>query len=81
MKQKDITLIVVIAAVSAIFSFLISGHIFVTPANRQQKVEAVDKITDSFQTPSNKYFNSNSVNPTPDSTVGAGDNGNPFNGQ
>ena len=36
MKQKDLALIVIIAFISAIVSFLISGRIFVTPADRQQ---------------------------------------------
>jgi hypothetical protein len=81
MKQKDIALIIVIAFVSAIISFLVSNKIFVTPANRQQEVEVVDKINASFQTPSKKYFNSNSIDPTQNSQLGTGNNQNPFSGQ
>lgn len=80
MKQKDIALIVVIALISAILSFFVSNKIFVTPANRQQQVEVVDAISPSFQTPSNKYFNSNSIDPAQSSPIGTGNNQNPFNG-
>jgi hypothetical protein len=80
MKQKDIALIIVIAVVSAIISFLISGKIFVTPANRQQKVETVDVIKPEFTPPSTKYFNKDSIDPTQLVTTGNNNNPNPFNG-
>lgn len=79
MKQKDIALIIAIAGISAVVSFVVSNKLFVTPDNRQQKVEVVDPINSSFQTPSSKYFNSNSIDPT-QSTTGGGNNDNPFNG-
>jgi hypothetical protein len=81
MKQKDIALIIVIAFISAIISFIASDKIFVTPANRQQEVEVVDVINPKFQIPSSKYFNSNSIDPTQESQIGSGNNQNPFSGQ
>ena len=81
MKQKDLALIIVIAVVSGVVSFFVSNKIFVTPANRQQQVDVVDKINPSFQTPSTKYFNSSSIDPTQESQIGNNDNQNPFNGQ
>lgn len=80
MKQKDIALIIVVAVISAIVSFIVSGKIFVTPANRQQKVEVVDKIDSDFTQPDSKYFNSSSVNPTQLVTIGNNNNQNPFSG-
>lgn len=80
MKQKDVALIIIIAFISAIVSFLISGRLFVTPANRQQQVEVVDPITTSFQTPDSKYFNKDSIDPTQQTQIGTGNNQNPFNG-
>jgi hypothetical protein len=80
MKQKDVALILVIAFVSAVFSFLLSNKLFVTPTTRQQKVEVVDKITSDFQQPDKKYFNSSSIDPTQSSQVGVDNNQNPFNG-
>ncbi len=79
MKQKDIAVIIVVAFLSAIISFILSGRIFVTPANRQQPVEVVDKISTEFQLPDSRYFNANSINPTVLSQLGTDTNQNPFN--
>lgn len=80
MKQKDIALIIVLAAVSAVVSFLVSGWIFNKPANRQQKAEVVDVITSDFTLPSEKYFNNNSIDPTQLIQIGNSNNPNPFDG-
>ena len=80
MKQKDVALIIVIAFISAIVSFVVSNKLFITPSNRQQQVEVVDPIDSSFKAPDKKYFNSGSVDPTPPSQVGGDTNQNPFNG-
>lgn len=84
MKQKDIAMIIIIAAVSGVASFFISGHLFVTPANRQQQVEHVDAIDAEFSVPTTtdfkKYFNSNSIDPTQAVQVHNQDNPNPFSG-
>lgn len=79
MKQKDIALIIVIVAFSAVISFFVSGKIFVTPSNRQQAVQTVDVIDSSFQTPSSKYFNKDSIDPAQLVQVSANNNQNPFN--
>ena len=79
MKQKDYALIIVIIFFSGIISFFISGKIFVTPSNRQQKVQTVDIIVSDFQKPSEKYFNKDSVNPAQLLLIGGNDNQNPFN--
>jgi len=81
MKQKDIALIVIIAFISAVVSFVVSGRIFVTPANRQQQVEVVDVIRSDFTPPSSKYFNSSSIDPTQLVTIGNNNNQNPFSAQ
>lgn len=81
MKQKDVALIIVIAFLSAIVSFLISGKLFVTPANRQQKVEVVDVVESSFRQPSSKYFNKDAIDPTQFVQIGVNNNQNPFSPQ
>lgn len=78
MKQKDIVLIIGIAVVSGIVSFVISAKLFVTPKNRQQQVEVVDVINSDFQKPSTKYFNSDSIDTTQLVTIGDNNNQNPF---
>jgi hypothetical protein len=79
MKQKDYALIIVIVFFSGIISFFLSGKIFVTPSNRQQKVQTVDVIDADFQKPSEKYFNSQSFDPAQLIQIGANNNQNPFN--
>ena len=81
MKQKDIAVILVVIAVSGIFSFIISGQLFTSPKNRQQKVEVVDSINSTFATPDSTFFNRDSINPTQLITIGNGSNPNPFNSQ
>ena len=80
MKQKDIALIIIIAAISGLASFFVSRALFHTSANSQQKVEVVDAISTEFQKPSDKYFNPESVDPTPSVPVGGTPNPTPFNG-
>jgi hypothetical protein len=79
MKQKDVVLIVVIAFISAIISFVVSGKIFVTPKNRQQQVVTVDSISSLFQPPSTRYFNAQSVDPAQLVEIGSNNNQTPFN--
>ena len=80
MKQKDIALVIVLAFISAIISYMISGMAFGKPADRQQKAEVVDVITADFSTPSVKYFNVNSIDPTQLIQIGNSNNPNPFSG-
>jgi len=80
MKQKDVALIIIIAFVSAIVSFVVSNQLFVTPSNRQQQVEVVDAINSSFQTPDKKYFNNNSIDAAQNSPLGTDNNQDPFSG-
>jgi hypothetical protein len=81
MKQKDIALIIIIAAISGLASFFVSRMVFATPQNREQQVEVVDVITDQFNVPTDKkYFNDKSINPAQLIEVGDNDNPNPFKG-
>lgn len=80
MKQKDIALIAVVAIVSGAISLFVSGKIFVTSENRQQKAEIVDVISTEFNQPDKRYFNDKSVNPAQSIQLGNGNNTNPFNG-
>lgn len=78
MKQKDIALIIVIGAISAVVSFVISGKLFVTSANKSQTVVSVDPISSTFVKPSTKYFNSSSIDPAQAISIGGNSNQNPF---
>lgn len=79
MKQKDIAVVIAVAFVSALLSFFLSSRIFVTPENRQQKVEVVDVINPEFDQPDSAYFNAQSINPARASQLGGTTNQTPFN--
>ena len=79
MKQKDIFVIVVVVIISAGISIFVSKWLFSVPAGRQTKVEVVTPITAEFDQPDNRYFNSNSVDPTQNITIGGNQNQAPFN--
>jgi hypothetical protein len=81
MKQKDLALVIMIAAIAAFISFFVSNLLFKSGDKRQQKAEVVDVISTDFQAPSTKYFNAKSINPTQLITIGNNDNTNPFNGK
>ncbi|MCA9327142.1 hypothetical protein KDA14_01300 [Candidatus Saccharibacteria bacterium] len=78
MKQKDIAVIIIVAFISAVVSFILSGKLFVTPENRQQSVEVVDAISTQFDLPDARYFNAESINPTQSSKLDS-TNQTPFN--
>ncbi len=80
MKQKDIAMIILIAAISGSISFAASHFLFGGSDNQQQKVAVVDAITTEFNTPDPKFFNSQSINPAKLIEVGNGNNTNPFSG-
>lgn len=80
MKQKDIAMIIVVAAVAALASFFISRSLFASGNNRTQKAAVVDPITTDFSQPDPKYFNSDSIDPTKLIQIGNNNNTNPFNG-
>lgn len=80
MKQKDIALIIIIVFISAVASFFISGKIFGSPKDRQQKVEVVNPITSDLPKPDKQFFNSQAFDPTRVITIGQNANPNPFNG-
>lgn len=78
MKQKDITVILMTAVISGVFSFILSNALFASPKNRQEKVEVVQAIEPNFPQPDKKYFNENSFDPTQLITIGDNNNNAPF---
>lgn len=78
MKQKDIALIILIAAIAGIASFFISKTVFASASAREQTAEVVDAISTDFVLPSDKYFNANSIDPTQLIQIGDDNNDNPF---
>ena len=78
MKQKDVLLIVVIAIVAAVFSFVLSNMLFGGEKAYTLKAPTVSKISKEFILPSDKVFNSQALNPTKNITIGDSSNTTPF---
>ena len=78
MKQKDWSLIIIIAAISAVFALVLSNVLIGNKQNRSQKAEVVEPISSSFIFPDKQYFNDNSIDPTKLITIGNGTNDDPF---
>lgn len=74
MKQKDIALIIIVVFISGMASFFISKFVFKVD-NLKENVETVEAISSEFPVPDDKFFNSNSINPT--QTIKIDGSGNP----
>lgn len=82
MKQKDVATILVMVFISAVIAFVVSGQIFGSPKNREQKAEVVEAINAQFPPLPAKYFNGSSINPTQlIISSGGAPNPSPFNTQ
>lgn len=80
MKQKDFALIAVIVFISAIVSLFASKALFNDNKASSKEAEKVTAITSDFPAPDNRYFNTDSIDPTKTITIQQNDNTNPFSG-
>jgi hypothetical protein len=78
MKQKDILLIVVIAIVAGVFSFVVANFFFGGEKAYQLKAAKVEPITQDFTLPNKTVFNPSALNPTKNITIGDSSNTTPF---
>lgn len=78
MQQKDIVLIIVIAFISGIASFFLSGLLITNSDNRSEEVEVVEAISSTLNEPDPRYFNAESINPTQLIQIGDQDNSQPL---
>jgi hypothetical protein len=77
-KQKDILIIIGVAIVSAIFSYVVSNALFGGGNIANLTAPKVTPISAEFPTPDERYFNSGSLNPTKTITIGDSTNTQPF---
>jgi hypothetical protein len=63
MKRTDIAMIVLIAAVSAGIAYFVANSVFGGITTQSVKVQTIDPITSTVQTPDPNIFNSNAINP------------------
>ncbi len=76
MKSNNILVLALVVIVSFIFALFVPGMLFKSTGSN--KIETVPVITSNFPTPNSQFFNSNSVDLTPYTQIGNGNNTNPF---
>jgi hypothetical protein len=78
MKRKDVIIIIGVAIVSAIFSYVLSNALLGGENTANLTAPKVTPISADFPQPDEKYFNENSLNPTKTITIGDSTNTQPF---
>jgi hypothetical protein len=81
MKKSDIALLILIASITLVISFLLVKALFGEPSSDQTKVEKVQAITGSLDKPPTSVFNKDAINPTVVIQIGDPANQQPFGGQ
>lgn len=78
MKKNDIAIIVAVAIVAGVFSFIVAKMIFGGDQKYSLTAPTVDVISAEFNTDT-VYLNDKSIDLTKDITVQSNDNSQPFN--
>lgn len=78
MKLRDLPIILIIAFISGVFSFVISGLLFGGDDSENLTAPVVRPITADFPQLDTRYFNEQSLNPTRTITIGESTNEQPF---
>ncbi len=76
MKQSNYLTLLIVVVFSLIFALFVPKLIFVTNYNDQ--IESVPIIHSNFPKPSTLYFNKQSLDYTPYTTINTNNNPNPF---
>lgn len=71
MKKSDIAMIILIASVSVMISFVIANQIsFLKPPEKGVQIKTAEKITSTVDEPDTKIFRSDAINPTIQTIIG-----------
>ena len=81
MKQKDIAMVIIVAAISVVVATVVSNAIFASSGGKNQQAETIDAISWEFVPADAKYFNKDSINPTEIIRIGDSTNQTPFDNQ
>ena len=73
MKRTDIAMIIVIASVSVLVSYLVANTLLGSTKNEAVTVKTIDAITDQVDEPDERVFNKDAVNPTVEVYIGEGE--------
>jgi len=77
MKSKDLAIIGGAVIISIIVSIFVSKAVFVNPS-RSQSVDIIPPLPSTFSSPSKRYFNKYSIDPTKFISIKNSSNQNPF---
>lgn len=85
MNRKNLSILIAVAVITALLSFILSGVIFGNSQTNPIKVPVVTKIDSSFpdaknDTNYNYFFNGNAIDPTQIIQIGPSGNQQPFQG-
>ena len=73
MKKSDIAMVVLIASVSVMISFVIANQIsFLKPPQKGEDVKTIEKINPDVAAPDTKVFRADAINPTVQTVIGGG---------
>lgn len=73
MKKSDIAMIILIASVSAMVSFIVANQIpFLRPPTNGEKVKVIEKISSTVTDPDSTVFRADAINPTVKTVIGNG---------
>jgi hypothetical protein len=78
MKRNDIAVLILIASITLVLSFLLVKSLFGSPTALQTKVESVEPISATLQQPPITVFNKDAINPTVLIQIGDTSNQQPF---
>lgn len=81
MKKNDLALLILIASIALVISFLLVKTIFGEAQADQTKVEKVEPISATLAKPPASVFNNDAINPTVVIQIGDPANQQPFGGQ
>lgn len=73
MKKSDIAMVVLIASVSVMISFVIANQIsFLKPPQKGEDVKTIEKINPDVASPDTSVFRADAINPTVQTVIGGG---------
>lgn len=81
MKKNDIAILILIASITLVISYLLVKALFGSPQDQKTTVETVEPITATIVEPSPRIFNKDAINPTVVIQIGNPSNQQPFSGQ
>lgn len=74
MKKSDIAMVVLIASVSIMISFIVANQLpFLKPPQKGVDIKTIDKIDSTVSDPDPSVFRADAINPTVQTVIGGGE--------